>query len=180
MKMKLPMTIKVNPENHQDKIHYIQALLNDLPEDQHLEIKIEKAKSKRTLAQLNGLFGVWFKHISVETGYTIQEIHQMMKRQLLAQIYIEQPENALQEQWGELLAKYQEEGNQEMLLRQLNRISLSWIASAKQMIEYMQLIERFWITQEVYMPEIKKFKDIVDEEELSELRSKAKEALQAA
>lgn len=154
MTLKLPMRINVTPNNYDEKIHYTQALLNSLPDDQDLEIIISKTKKKRSLEQLGALFGAWFKYLSQETGYEINYLHRWMKEEHLSHLYKEDPQTPEQELWSELFYVYQEAGDQERLAHHKQRISLSWIRHAKQMAEYMSRIDQYWADQGITLPEL--------------------------
>lgn len=103
------------------------------------EVIVRKIEAAKTLAQLGGLFGVWVKHLA-DKGESEDYIHRMLKAKFLARIYISDPQNALQDQWVELLAIYQETGQHEKLKAHAKRISLSW-CTLTQMKEYLNAIE---------------------------------------
>jgi len=103
------------------------------------EVIVRKIAIAKTMAQLGGLFGCWIKYLA-ENGESEEYLHRMLKARFLARIYITEPQTALQEQWVELLAIYQESGQQDKLERHAKRISLSW-ATLDQMKKYMNAVE---------------------------------------
>lgn len=147
------------PSGHErpEQIHHLLTFLNDLDE-KHYQITISDLKEARSLQQLRGLFGNWFKYLSETQHLSINYLHQWMKTECLEWLYIEDPQTPEQQQWVELLLKYQEEGNQDMLKKQAERCSLKWISSTKQMAEYMTRIEQFWADRDVFLPEMDKFR----------------------
>lgn len=103
-----------------------------------IEIKANKASSKR-MAQLGGMFGVWIKEISQETGESQNDIHARLKKDFLMPVYFANPVGNDQDTWVELAAHYQTIGDQEKLVRHLKRISLVW-ARVTQMSDYMNAV----------------------------------------
>lgn len=134
--------------------------LSSLDAQVEYQITIQTKKEARSLPQLRGLFGNWFAWLANDQGYTVDYLHRWMKAKCLAPLYVYDPQTPTQEQWGELLAKYQEEGNHEKLERHARRISLSWIRTAKQMAQYMEAVYQFWAEQGIILPEMDKFYQI--------------------
>ena len=153
------------PSGHErpESIHHLLTFLNDLDEKPY-QVTISTQKEARSLQQLRGLFGNWFKFLSESQHLSINYLHQWMKAECLEWLYIEDPQTPEQEQWVELLAKYQEEGNQKKLKQQAARISLKWISSTKQMAEYMGRVEQFWADRDVFLPEMDRFRRIKQNE----------------
>ena len=100
------------------------------------------------MQQLKGIFGCWEDYLSKTWGRSIKEIHSWLKAKFLARIYItdnmEDPVNDQQAQWVELLAVYQQNGDQEKLERHAKRISLSW-ATMPQTKRFMNDFEAHFI-----------------------------------
>lgn len=119
-----------------------------------VEIRANVASSKR-MAQLGGMFGVWVKEIAEHEGISEKEIHERLKDWFLARIYVSNPIGDNQEQWVELLAHYQETGQQEKLERHSKRISLSW-ARVHQMSDYMDAIWRHYTAEGCYLSPLEK------------------------
>ncbi len=142
-----------------DRASFLRAIdvyLETLPEGHDYKVQITEAKEARSLEQLNGLFGNWLAYIAKDQGYERDYLHRWMKSACLARIYIENPQNAAQAQWCELLAKYQESGELDKLERHAKRISLKWISDVNQMSLYMNRVEQFWAEQGVILPPMEK------------------------
>ena len=103
-----------------------------------VEIRVNVASSKR-MEQLGGLFGVWVKEYSEQTGVGQNSVHAQWKRQFLERIYLSNPIGQLQTQWVELYLIYQEREDFDKLELHRDRISLSW-AKVHQMSDYMNAI----------------------------------------
>lgn len=48
-------------------------------DDKRIELTVQKEQKDKSLPQTKYLFGIIYKAISETTGYTIEEVHQMMK-----------------------------------------------------------------------------------------------------
>lgn len=119
-----------------------------------VELRASVASSKR-MAQLGGMFGVWVKEIAEYEGESEKVVHERLKDWFLARIYISNPIGPEQEQWVELLAHYQETGQQEKLERHAKRISLSW-ARVHQMSDYMDAIWKHYTAEGCYLSPLEK------------------------
>ena len=117
--------------------------------DSEMTMILTPAKGNKSLRQLNGLFGPWFKHLSKETGYSIDELHRSMKMRFLGQIYLEDPQNMEQLNWAELMVSCEASKAKDIK----KRISLSWI-TLPQMIDYMEQIANYAISKGYPLPEI--------------------------
>ena len=116
--------------------------LAGLPTDGTMEVSFHEVKKDKTMKQLGALFGLWIKYLASQ-GESEAVIHEELKNGFLARIYITDPQNEAQEQWVELLAIYQESGDQDKLEKHIKRISLGW-ATLPQMKEYMAVIEQHY------------------------------------
>lgn len=63
------------PENYESYLHTL--------DEKRIELTIQKEQLNRTNQQSRYLFGVVYQAISDETGYTKEEVHEMMKSILL-------------------------------------------------------------------------------------------------
>lgn len=127
------------------------------PVDGEYEWVKRPVHQSKTLAQLGGLFGCWLQYLSTDLGESEDYLHRMLKAKFLARIYVTEPCGNNQEQWVELLAIYQETGQQEELKCHAKRISLSWCNSA-QMSEYLHAIENHYISIGKPLPILDKFR----------------------
>lgn len=116
--------------------------LAGLPRDGSMEVICREISKDKTLKQLAAIFGLWIKYLASK-GESEAVIHDFLKARFLARIYITDPQNDAQEAWVELLAVYQESGDQAKLERHAKRISLSW-SSIAQTKEYMRAIEQHY------------------------------------
>ena len=130
------------------------GIIHGLPSG-HYEVTISDASKTKTLAQLGGLFGAWITYLSGELGYDVDYIHRWMKSKFLARIYATEPKNGEQSAWTELLFIYQERGEQDKLAEHAKRISLKW-ATVKQMKEYMNQVDNYWLEQGYPLPQLGK------------------------
>jgi hypothetical protein len=143
---------------HEAALKNCLNVIAQAPLDGSIEVVIRPAGQGKTMAQLGGLFASWVKYIADEAGESEDYIHRMLKARFLARIYAEDQQNALQEQWVELLAHYQETGQQEKLYKHAKRISLSW-ATKSQMSRYMEAIEHHYQAEGLPLPILDKFRD---------------------
>lgn len=132
-------------------------MLVECPRDGSMEVVFRNAKTSKTLAQLGGLFGCWETYIAEQTGDSEHLTHRKLKARFLARIYCMEPHGDAQEQWVELLAHYQELGDNEKLLRHAKRISVSW-ASISQMNAFMTAVERYYQDKGFPLPILDKFR----------------------
>ncbi len=128
--------------------------IRNLPLGVSFDISIKETKSDKTIKQLGGLFANWIKYISEVEGESEDYKHKELKAKFLARIYIAEPMGDQQEQWVELLALYQMQGDQEKLLKHARRISLSW-AKLPQMKQYMNAIEQHYQSMGIGLPPMK-------------------------
>ena len=68
------------PSGHErpESIHHLLTFLNDLDEKPY-QVTISTQKEARSLQQLRGLFGNWFKFLSESQHLSINYLHQWMK-----------------------------------------------------------------------------------------------------
>lgn len=118
--------------------------LDDMPLDSTVEVVFRNAQVSKTMAQLGALFGLWFDEIQEQRGIDKDEIHKTMKAKFLCRIYATNPMNDRQQEWSELLIKYQEEHDYDGVSRQGARVSLSWITK-EQMKSYMTDVYAYWV-----------------------------------
>ena len=133
-----------------------EKFLWDLPVDGTWEIIFREVDHDKTLKQLGALFGVWSRYLSNKDGESVDYVHRMLKAKFLARIYITEPKTPEQESWVELLAVYQETGQQDKLLKHAKRISLSW-STLPQMKEYMNAIVQHYQSIGEPLPIIDKY-----------------------
>lgn len=136
-----------------------ETFLWSLPLDGTWEILYRHVERDKTLKQLGALFGLWVKYLANKDGESEHRIHKRLKAGFLARIYITEPLTPEQEAWVELLAIYQETGDQEKLIRHAKRISLSW-AKLKQMKMYMEAIEQHYQAEGIPLPVIDKYHNV--------------------
>jgi len=112
-----------------------------------IEVIVRSIKTKKTLAQLRGLFGVWVVHLSSELAQSQDYVHRMLKAKFLARIYAidyydinAKTYQSEIDSWIELLTHYQETKNTEKLAIHAKRISLKW-TNLDQMKRYMAAVE---------------------------------------
>ena len=127
-----------------------------VPVDGTYEVIFRQVEHHKTIKQLGGLFAVWVKYLANKDGESEDYIHRMLKAKFLARIYIMEPKTPEQENWCELLAVYQETGQQDKLLKHAKRISLSW-STLPQMKEYMKVMEQHYQSIGEPLPIIDKF-----------------------
>lgn len=127
------------------------------PTDGTIEWVKRDVKASKTMRQLGALFGRWIKYLSEKTGKSEQALHEELKAMFLARIYITDPQNDAQEQWVELCAIYQEQGETEKLERHAKRISLSW-SSVGQTMDYMSAIEHHYMDCGIPLPYLDRFR----------------------
>jgi len=137
----------VHGEAKENCIQHINSLLADGSK----EVIVRDANTTKTLQQLGTLFGLWTSYITEQTGYTKDELHKEWKGSFLRGIYIYEPIGDLQEMWVENLYALQEKQEWEKLHIHAKRISLSW-ATIKQMREYMNYIQAYYIENEYPLP----------------------------
>lgn len=150
------------------QIETVQAYCQEIL-DNDLKLHIVEIKpyvKEKTLSQLGGLFGVWFKYLSEQTGYELTELHRIYKEKFLEDIYLESPANDIQKMWADgvllwnqIFSNHPTVNNKQKLIEHKERISLSW-ANVKQMREYMNLIDRYCIDNGISLPILEKYKDI--------------------
>lgn len=140
---------------NQDVANNAETYLWSVPVDGTYEVIFRKVDKDKSLKQLGALFALWIKYIANENGESEDFIHRMLKARFLARIYIAEPITREQESWVELLAIYQEAGQQEKLKKHAKRISLSW-AKLKQMKLYLNAIEQHYQAEGQPLPCIDK------------------------
>ena len=74
------MDLIINFDNTSDK-QALHATLKQLTGKKL--IKIESFKNKRSISQNNYYWGVVLKYVAVETGFTVDEAHQVLTKQFL-------------------------------------------------------------------------------------------------
>ena len=141
---------------NQDIANNAETYLWGLPVDGTWEVLFREVATDKTLKQLGALFGVWVKHIANEKGESEDYIHRMLKAKFLARIYMIEPLTDEQEQWVELIAIYQQSGDQEKLEKHAKRISLKW-AKLSQMKDYMDAIDKHYKSEGEPLPEPDKY-----------------------
>ncbi len=151
------MKSKTYKLSHEQARENCIEFISGLELDGSKEVIIRQVKSTKTLEQLGGIFGVWIAYISDKTGESQHEIHKRLKDYFLARIYVTEPIGPIQEQWVELLANYQETGQQAKLIRHAERISLKW-ATLNQVSEYMEAIQNHYIYVGMPLPMLDKFR----------------------
>ena len=132
-----------------------ERFLWECPIDGTWEVIFREVEKDKTLKQLKALFGLWVTYIANKDGESVDYIHRKLKAKFLARIYITEPKTPEQENWCELLAIYQETGQQDKLLKHAKRISLSW-STLPQMKEYLNAIESHYIAIGEPLPVIDK------------------------
>lgn len=126
--------------SHDEAKGNVLARIAKIPTDGKTEVIIRDARIGKTMEQLGAIFGLWEKELSEKHGHSIKKVHEWLKDNFLARIYVTEPLGDAQEQWVELLAVYQMAGKQEKLERHAKRISLAW-ATLKQTKQFMDDIE---------------------------------------
>lgn len=141
---------------NQDIADNAETYLWGVPVDGTYEVIFREVEKDKTLKQLGALFGLWVKYAADKYGESQDYFHRMLKARFLARIYVMGPETPEQEAWVELLAVYQESGQQGKLKKHAKRISLSW-STLPQMKEYMNAIEQHYQSIGEPLPVINKY-----------------------
>jgi hypothetical protein len=159
-------TINLKSKIQRDAIlGYCDLLLADKDAGLHM-VEIMPYKKPKTLEQLGGLFGVWFKWLSEQTGYSVEMLHKYYKNKYLFNIYKADPQNEIQKMYVEGCELFQQmynaeptEENLAKLENHKGRISLSWV-TLKQMRIYMEMIDRENIEAGNSLPILTKYENI--------------------
>lgn len=85
----------------QDSLRTLFAELQKVSLDGKTEVVIQDAKHKRTLAQNALYWGAWLPALKLQTGMTVEELHDQFRTTLMVKVYLECQQNRVQEQWVE-------------------------------------------------------------------------------
>ena len=163
-------TIKIHGQLQIDRLNQLAREAAEQPGVWCFELK--KYQEAKTLQQLRALFGVWYTYLREELGYTKDELHQFHKTGKdgdggwLIEIYANDPHGDSQYMWLEIFARFHDDVakhgdeivcNSPEFITHMKRLSLSW-ATIKQMREYMNRIEQYYISAEYPLPILEQYR----------------------
>jgi len=148
-------TFTLTEDNREKVMPIIGNYLRSLDLHEPKQLCINNKPKNKTLEQLGALFGVWVKHIVEQTGYSTSEVHENLKGMFLCRIYCQEPRQGVQQHWVDMLLHLQETNDIKGMHIHAKLISLKW-SSVKQMRQYMDEIQQYYIGHGMPLPSIEK------------------------